>query len=119
MNHSPDISAAMEDYLEAIFRLIAEKGAARVGDIASALAVHKSTVTGALKKLAQAGLVSYSPYERTTLTATGRQAAQRIAQRHATIKDVLVHVFGSSAGSRGIERLPHGARSRQRADEPF
>jgi DtxR family transcriptional regulator, Mn-dependent transcriptional regulator len=87
------VSATLEDYLEAISHLIAEKGAARVNDLASALSVHKSTVTAALKRLANKKLVNYSPYELTTLTPQGREVADRITRRHETLLNFLVDLL--------------------------
>jgi len=88
------VSATTEDYLEAIFRLIAEKGAARVRDIAEALSVHKSTVSATLKGLAEKGLVNYSRYEITTLTTLGEKIAQDVHWRHEVIGQFLTEVLG-------------------------
>ena len=46
------LSASMEDYLEAIFHVAAEKGAARAKDISKRMKVNSSSVTGALRALA-------------------------------------------------------------------
>lgn len=91
------VSTSTEDYLEAIFRLIAEKGAARVRDIAEVLSVHKSTVSWTLKSLAEKGLVNYSRYEITTLTQAGQEIAQDVHKRHQVIRQFLSEVLGASA----------------------
>lgn len=83
----------MEDYLETIWRLTDEKGAARARDIAKELSVHKSTVTAALRALAQKGLVNYAPYEITTLSPRGRKIAQEVAHRHEVIEEFLTNVL--------------------------
>ena len=87
------LTATLEDYLEAISRLTAEKGAARVRDIAKALSVHKSTVTAALRSLSQKDLVDYAPYELATLTESGQAVAGEISRRHKGIRDFLVDVL--------------------------
>jgi DtxR family Mn-dependent transcriptional regulator len=46
MAESMTLSASLEDYLEAIFHIVAEKQAARVKDIAKRLSVNNSSVTG-------------------------------------------------------------------------
>ena len=94
MTDLPTISASAEDYLEAIFRLIAQKGAARVRDIADALSVHKSTVSWTLKSLAEKGLVNYSRYEITTLTTLGEKIAQDVHWRHEVIGRFLMEILG-------------------------
>jgi DtxR family Mn-dependent transcriptional regulator len=88
-----ELSAALEDYLEAMAQVIAERGTARVRDIATALSVHKSSVTGALRSLAEKGLVDYAPYEIATLTPKGQEIARRIAHRHEVIRGFLVGVL--------------------------
>jgi DtxR family Mn-dependent transcriptional regulator len=47
------LSASMEDYLEAIFHIAADKQAARAKDIAKRLKVNNSSVTGALRILSR------------------------------------------------------------------
>jgi len=93
MDDSLTLSATLENYLEAISRLAVEKGVARVRDIADAMSVHKSTVTAALKSLADRGLVNYAPYEHTTLTPRGQRIAQRIVRRHEVISRFLTDVL--------------------------
>lgn len=88
-----ELSAALEDYLEAMAQVIAEKGTARVRDIAAALSVHKSSVTGALRSLSEKGLVDYAPYEIATLTPEGQEVARRIVHRHEVIRHFLVEVL--------------------------
>jgi len=91
------LTATLEDYLQAMAQVIAEKGAARVRDIAVALSVHKSSVTGALRSLAEKGLVDYAPYEIATLTPEGEEVARRIAHRHEVIRTFLVEVLSVKA----------------------
>ena len=93
MKNSSSISSSGEDCLEAICRLVDEKGAARVRDIAAALSVHKSTVSTSLKSLSEKGLVNYSPYEITTLTPQGREIAEDVVRRHEIIRDFFVQVL--------------------------
>lgn len=94
MHKSPALSAAVEDYLEAIYNLTRRGDAARSRDIAEALNVHKSTVTAALKSLKSQRLINYSPYEAVTLTREGEKAAKDVAGRHAALKDFFTGVLG-------------------------
>jgi len=93
MDNAISVSATLEDYLEAIFRAIAQKGIARAGEIGRRLGVHKSTVTAALRGLADKGLVNYTPYEPVTLTPTGRRVAVEVDRRHEAIRRFLVDVL--------------------------
>lgn len=93
MSALPTISTALEDYLEAIVSLVERKGTARTRDIAAALNVHKSTVTAALRSLAEKGLINYSAYEAATLTPRGRDAAQDVVRRHEIVRDFFIRVL--------------------------
>ncbi len=88
-----ELSASLEDYLEAIFHIIAEKGVARAKDIAKRLKVGASSVTGALRSLANRGLINYAPYEVITLTAKGKRIAQDVVRRHEVLRDFFVKVL--------------------------
>jgi DtxR family transcriptional regulator, Mn-dependent transcriptional regulator len=89
-----NLSSSLEDYLEAIFNLTAGGEVARSKDIADSLKVAKSSVTGALKALAEKKLVNYKPYGYVTLTPPGRVAAGRIARKHNIIKSFFVDILG-------------------------
>lgn len=109
MPEDVELSAALEDYLRAMAQVIADKGTARVRDIAATLSVHKSTVTGALRNLSERGLVDYAPYEIATLTAKGEQVARRIARRHEVIRNFLLQVLSVSEdlAEAGACRMEH------------
>ena len=77
-----DLSASLEDYLEAILVLSREKKAVRVRDIAHRLGVAMSSVNGALKRLAEQNLVRHERYEYVELTSDGEKIAQKVLDRH-------------------------------------
>lgn len=83
------LTAALEDYLETILILVRKQGFARVRDIARAREVKSSSVTPALKRLADLGLARYVKREYVDLTDAGKQAARRILARH----DLLTRFF--------------------------
>jgi DtxR family transcriptional regulator, Mn-dependent transcriptional regulator len=87
------LSSNMEDYLEAIFHISAEKKAARAKDIAERLNVNKSSVTGALRTLSEKGYVNYAPYDIISLTAEGQAVAVDVVRRHETLKDFFVKIL--------------------------
>ena len=95
------LSASLEDYLEAILNLSAGSKVARSKDIAEALEVSRSSVTGALRTLAEKQLVNYKPYGFITLTAQGRALAEKVARRHNIIKSFFVNVLGVEAITAG------------------
>jgi len=102
MSEAGLISHKLEDYLETIFNLMAEKRVARVRDIARQMGVQMPSVTGALKHLAEHKLVNYTPYEHVTLTPEGVRIAREMIRRHDILKRFLVEVL----------LLPDGAAER-------
>lgn len=91
------ISASLEDYLEAIFNLADESQGARSKDIAEALSVARSSVTGALQALREKGLANYRPYGCITLTESGQALAAEVVRKHNILKSFFVNVLGVDA----------------------
>ena len=89
-----NLSASLEDYLEAILNLAGESNFARSKDIAEQLGVSRASVTGALRVLKKKGLANYKPYDYITLTKSGRTAAAEIANKHNILKSFFVDVLG-------------------------
>jgi len=89
-----NLSASLEDYLEAILNLASESNFARSKDIAKLLSVSRSSVTGALRVLKKKGLANYKPYDYVTLTESGRAAAAEIARKHKILKSFFINVLG-------------------------
>jgi len=76
------LSSSLEDYLETIYTLVREAKVARVRDIARARGVRAASVTHAMKRLDEMGLVRYAQREYIDLTPEGERAARRILSRH-------------------------------------
>ncbi len=93
MNDAAQLSSSLEDYLEVIFHLVAEKQVARVKDIARQVHVKNSSVTGALRALAEKGLINYAPYDVVTLTPQGKDAAADVVHRHSVLRDFFTNVL--------------------------
>ena len=91
------LTASLEDYLEAIFHIIAEKEAVRPKDIAKRLEVSNASVTGALRALAERALIRYAPYDVITLTPEGKVAAKDVIRRHEVLCDFFVKVLAVDA----------------------
>ena len=86
-------TANMEDYLEAIGILAEEGEPVKVTEISKALGVKKPSVTSALTKLSEAGLVEHERYGKVVLTAEGAIIAQDVYQRHRTSRHFLVEIL--------------------------
>jgi DtxR family Mn-dependent transcriptional regulator len=91
------LSASLEDYLKAIFRIVAVKQAARAKDISARLSVSNSSVTGALRTLADRGLINYAPYDLITLTPLGQTTARDIVRRQEALREFFTKVLAVDA----------------------
>ncbi|RIX54170.1 transcriptional regulator MntR [Paenibacillus nanensis] len=80
---------SMEDYLERIYKLIDEKGYARVSDIAEGLEVHPSSVTKMIQKLDKDNYLVYEKYRGLVLTNKGKKMGKRLVDRHQLLEEFL------------------------------
>ena len=86
-------SASMEDYLESILVLREGKEAVRVSQMSKALGVKMPSVTSALGKLSQQGLVEHKRYGRVQLTPDGEKIAGDIFHRHEALRRFLTEIL--------------------------
>ena len=86
-------TASMEDYLEAIAILADEGYPVKVTEIGKMLGVKKPSVTSALAKLSEAGLVRHEKYGDVVLTAEGARIGQDVYQRHRILRRFLVEIL--------------------------
>ena len=86
-------SASMEDYLEAIALLSERDNEVRVTEISRALGVKKPSVTSALTKLTQEGLIKHERYGQAKLTTKGQRIAQDVFHRHETLRHFLTEIL--------------------------
>ncbi len=105
------LSASLEDYIEAIYHIIAEKQVARGKDIASRLKVSGASVTEALRSLSKKGLINYAPYEVITMTEQGRIIAEDVIRRHNALKKFFIEVLAvdDATAETGACRFEHTA----------
>ncbi|MBN1944523.1 MAG: metal-dependent transcriptional regulator [Bradymonadales bacterium] len=103
------LTGALEDYLETIFLLVRDKGFARVRDIAMAREVKSGSVSPALKRLSEMGLVNYERREYVGLTAEGEREARRVLARHDLLGRFFSEILGMSgeAASREACAMEH------------
>ena len=118
MSAPQPLSASLEDYLEAIYHIVAAKQAARAKDIAARLKVSGSSVTGALHALAKRELINYAPYDIITLTDEGHRIAADVVRRHCVLRrfftDVLdvPHAEADDAACRMEHAIPRAILQR-------
>lgn len=90
-----ELTASLEDYLEAIKELIDENvhGHAHTSEIARRLKVKMPSVTNALGILRRHGYINYDSSYPVTLTEAGVVAAERVINRHRVLKTFLQDVL--------------------------
>ncbi len=81
-----------EDYLETILILSEENKSVRSVDIATHLGFSKPSVSVAMKKLKESGLISMDPYGKVTLSEEGRKVAEKVYERHQVISGWLISI---------------------------
>ncbi len=111
MKEKTDLSASLEDYIEAIYHIIEEKLVARSKEIAAKLSVSRASVTEALRALSKRGLINYAPYEAITLTDEGKIVAEDVIFRHEALKRFFIEVLAidTSIAEEGACRIEHSA----------
>jgi Mn-dependent DtxR family transcriptional regulator len=99
---------SMEDYLERIYKLIDEKGYARVSDIAEGLEVHPSSVTKMIQKLDKDNYLVYEKYRGLILTPKGQKMGKRLVERHVLLEQFLT-IIGVSEDTiyKDVEGIEH------------
>ncbi len=88
------VTAAVQDYLKAIHTLGGFERTVSPVDIAGELKVRAPSVTGMLRRLAEAGLIRYEVGKGAQLTRTGVAQARRVIRRHRLVELFLTRVLG-------------------------
>jgi len=82
------------ELMKAVYRLARDGGDAHTGDLAERLRISPGTVTVAVKRLAQRGLLDYRPYKGAELTGAGRTVAVAAIRRHRIVERFLADMLG-------------------------
>jgi DtxR family Mn-dependent transcriptional regulator len=88
------LTSSMENYLEVIWVIRAEKRVPRVKDVAKYLGVKTSSVVNAIKVLSEKQLVQQEPYGYIELTQKGILMAKEIYERHKTLYKFFHEILG-------------------------
>ena len=88
------VSPAVQDYLKAIHALNGAEGKVLPFKIAERLQVRAPSVTGMLKRLADAGWIDYHAGQGAQLTPAGITEARRVIRRHRLVELFLTRVLG-------------------------
>ena len=90
-----NIYESAEDYLERIL-ILQEKGEVRSIDIAHDMGFSKPSISVAMKKLKEAGLIDIDEHGYISLTKEGHIIADKVYERHIVLKKILTFKSGRS-----------------------
>ena len=87
------VTAVVEEYLEAVYRLQERSGVARTSDIVKALKVAPGTVTNTVERLEKEGYITHEPYRGVKLTERGLKIALQVVRRHRLSERLLTDIL--------------------------
>ena len=87
-------SKSERELLKALYRLTKDRPEAQIGDLAEVLSVTPGTVSAAVKRLAERGVVGHRPYRGVELTTRGRRMAVAAIRRHRIVERFLADMLG-------------------------
>jgi len=107
MKKDDKLTASMEDYLEMIYRLSAEKGYTRTHDLAAALNVQPPSTTRMIQRMSELGLVNYEKYGIITLSQKGKEIGKALLQRHLIVEEFLKLIGITEGILEETEKIEH------------
>lgn len=90
----PTISAAMEDYLKAIYRIQQDQERVTTLALASELGLSGPSVTNMVKRLADLSMVEHNRYYGVRLTESGTKVALEVIRHHRLLELYLAEAMG-------------------------
>ncbi len=88
------VSLALESYLEAIAEIQEEDGAASPSVLAERMGCKRSSVTSALQRLAENGLINYHTYRPVTLSQKGKEVIESLNRYHEILENFFTNILG-------------------------
>ncbi len=92
MRESTVIHESAEDYLEMMLMLKESKGYIRSIDVAAGLGVTKPSVSYAVRRLREKGLITMAEDNSIEMTEKGLDIAQKMLERHNAITSILMQL---------------------------
>jgi DtxR family Mn-dependent transcriptional regulator len=102
-------SEQIENYLKNIYKLSSNEGKVTTSSLSEKLQISPASVSEMIKKLAEEGTLTHTPYKGVELTEEGKLLALRIIRKHRLWEMFLVEVlhFGWDEIDDEAERFEH------------
>jgi len=102
-------SEQIENYLKNIYKLSSNEGKVTTSSLSEKLQISPASVSEMIKKLAEEGTLTHTPYKGVELTEEGKLLALRIIRKHRLWEMFLVEVlhFGWDEIDNEAERFEH------------
>lgn len=102
-------SEQIENYLKNIYKLQSNEGKVTTSSLSEKLQISPASVSEMIKKLAEEGSITHTPYKGVELTEEGKKLALRIIRKHRLWEMFLVEVlhFGWDEIDQEAERFEH------------
>lgn len=102
-------SEQIENYLKNIYKLSSNEGKVTTSSLSEKLQISPASVSEMIKKLAEEGTLTHTPYKGVELTSEGKLLALRIIRKHRLWEMFLVQVlhFGWDEIDDEAERFEH------------
>ncbi len=89
-----EISSSLEDYIEAVYNIFVAENKVKAIDVSRRLNVSRASVTEALQKLEQLGLINYGHYGTISITDSGVKKAKEVIKKHEILSLFFEKVLG-------------------------
>ena len=101
MQKNTNLTSGLEDYLEEIYIAHLNDKPLKGAELARKLSISRASVSEALARLVQKGLIKYNSYEAISLTPSGFEQAKKVYDKHYTIKNFFETVLTISPKEAG------------------
>ena len=89
-----EISSSLEDYIEAVYNIFVAENKVKAIEVSRKLNVSRASVTEALQKLEQLGLINYGHYGTISITDSGVKKAKEVIKKHEILSLFFEKVLG-------------------------
>lgn len=107
LKNKSDLTEAMEDYLEMIYRLYLSKKIISIKNVSEALNVTPSSVSKMCSRLKKQGLIVFERYGNISLTEKGTVIASYLLWRHQLLESLLKQINQNEFHLEQVEKIEH------------